>query len=71
MVSSPAGLDVGRTVDVVYLDFSKAFDNVSHNIFVMKLRNCGIDEWVERWTENWLTFKLSVMYSPTFLSHSI
>ena len=42
-------------MDVVYLDFSKAFDTVSHNIFFMKLRKCWIDEWTVRWTENWLT----------------
>ena len=36
---------LGRAVGVVYLDFSKAFDAVSHNILVMKLRKCGINEW--------------------------
>jgi len=40
---------------VVYLDFSKAFDTVSHNILVMKLRKCGIDEWTVRWIEKCLT----------------
>lgn len=39
-------VDGGKVVDVVYLDFSKAFDTVSHNILTMKLRNCGIDEWM-------------------------
>ena len=48
-------VDRGRTVDVVYLDFNKAFDTVSHNIFVMKLRKCGIDDWMVRWINNWLT----------------
>jgi len=33
-----------RAVDVVYLDFRKAFDTVSHNILVGKLRKCGLDE---------------------------
>ncbi|GAB0187006.1 mitochondrial enolase superfamily member 1 [Grus japonensis] len=47
-------VDEGRAVDVVYLDFSKAFDTVSHNIFVSKLRKCGLDEWTVRWIENWL-----------------
>ncbi|GAB0208567.1 mitochondrial enolase superfamily member 1 [Grus japonensis] len=47
-------VDEGRAVDVVYLDFSKAFDTVSHNILIDKLRKCGLDEWTVRWVENWL-----------------
>jgi len=47
-------VDEGRAVDVVYLDFSKAFDTVSHNILIGKLRKCGLDEWSVRWIENWL-----------------
>ncbi|GAB0206539.1 feather keratin Cos2-3-like [Grus japonensis] len=38
-------VDEGRAVDVVYLDFSKAFDTISHDILVGKLRKCGWDEW--------------------------
>jgi len=37
-------VDEGRAVDVVYLDFSKAFDTVSRNILLGKLRKCGLDE---------------------------
>jgi len=37
--------DEGRTVDVVYPDFSKAFDTVSQNTLLGKLRKCGLDEW--------------------------
>jgi len=47
-------VDEGRAVVVVYLDFSKAFDTVSHNILLRKLRKCGLDEWSVRWIENWL-----------------
>ena len=47
-------VDEGRAVDVVYLDFSKAFDTVSHNIFIGKVRKCGLDERTVRWIENWL-----------------
>jgi len=47
-------VDEGRAMDVVYLDFSKAFDTVSHNILLGKVRKCGLDEWSGRWTENWL-----------------
>jgi len=45
-------VDEGRAMDVVYLDFSKAFDTVSHNILISKLRKCGLDEWSVRWIEN-------------------
>jgi len=47
-------VDEGRAVDVVYLDFSKAFDTVSHNILLGKLRKYGLDEWSMRWIENYL-----------------
>jgi len=47
-------VDEGRAVDVVYLNFSKASDSVSHNILLGKLRKCGLDEWTVRWIENWL-----------------
>lgn len=41
-------------MDSVYLDFSKIFNIVSLKVLVGKLRKCGIDEWTERCTENWL-----------------
>ncbi|PKU38375.1 rna-directed dna polymerase from mobile element jockey-like [Limosa lapponica baueri] len=47
-------IDEGRAVDVVYFDFSKAFDTVSHSILIDKLRKCGLEEWTVRWIENWL-----------------
>ncbi|KAK4824621.1 hypothetical protein QYF61_016927 [Mycteria americana] len=47
-------VDKGRAVDIVDLDFSKAFDTVSHKIVTDKLLMYGLDKQAERWIENWL-----------------
>ncbi|KAK4824336.1 hypothetical protein QYF61_013671 [Mycteria americana] len=47
-------MDEGKAVDVVYLDFSKAFDTVSHSILLEKLAAHGLDGCTLRWVKNWL-----------------
>ncbi|CAM5117140.1 unnamed protein product [Natator depressus] len=47
-------VDEGKAVDVLFLDFSKAFDTVSHSILVSKLKKYGLDERTIRWVESWL-----------------
>ncbi|CAM5114249.1 unnamed protein product [Eretmochelys imbricata] len=47
-------MDEGKAVDVLFLDFSKAFDTVSHSILASKLKKYGLDEWTIRWIESWL-----------------
>ncbi|XP_074716553.1 neuronal acetylcholine receptor subunit alpha-10-like [Strix uralensis] len=44
-------LDEGKAVDVVYLDFSKAFDTVSHSILLAKLAARGFDGHTLCWDE--------------------
>ncbi|RMB92607.1 hypothetical protein DUI87_30916 [Hirundo rustica rustica] len=44
----------GRAVDVVYLDFSKAFDTVSHSTLLDKQAACGLDRSTLCWVRNWL-----------------
>ncbi|KAK4815565.1 LOW QUALITY PROTEIN: hypothetical protein QYF61_004082 [Mycteria americana] len=47
-------VDEGKAVDVVYLNFSKAFDMVSHSILLEKLAAHGLDGCTLRWVKNWL-----------------
>ncbi|GAB0189046.1 hypothetical protein GRJ2_001369900 [Grus japonensis] len=47
-------VDEGKAVYVTYLDFSKAFDTVSHSILLEKLVAHGLDRCTLRWVKNWL-----------------
>ncbi|CAM4695511.1 unnamed protein product [Lepidochelys kempii] len=47
-------VDEGKAMDLLFLDFSKAFDTVSHSILASKLKKYGLDEWTIRWIESWL-----------------
>ncbi|KAM9601977.1 melatonin receptor type 1B isoform 1-T1 [Morphnus guianensis] len=47
-------VDEGKAVDVVYLDFSKAFDTVSHSILLEKLAAPVLDGCTLHWVKNWL-----------------
>ena len=45
----------GNSVDVVYLDYSKAFDVVDHHILLRKLRKVGISGKIGKWIHNYIT----------------
>ena len=47
-------VDEGKAVDVVYMDFSKAFDKVPHGRLVKKVQSLGIDAGVIKWIQQWL-----------------
>ena len=47
-------IDSGDSVDVVFLDFAKAFDKVPHKRLMLKLENHGITGKISRWVGEWL-----------------
>ena len=71
-------LDDGKQTDVLIMDFSKAFDKVSHNFLIHKLNHYGIKVKVNNWIERFLsgrtqavivvgenfTYLLSIMECP-------
>ena len=47
-------LEEGLNVDVVYLDFAKAFDKVDHNLVLKKAQAMGIDGQLLSWLQEFL-----------------
>ena len=47
-------VDQGHAVDIVYLDFAKAFDKVPHIRLIMKCQGLGIRGKVLAWVAEWL-----------------
>ena len=48
-------MEEGRNVDVIYLDFSKAFDKLDFTITLDKLQKIGVTGKLIRWIRNFLT----------------
>ena len=47
--------DDGKCFDVIFLDFSKAFDVICHKRLMVKLQAVGICDKILRWLENWIS----------------
>ena len=47
-------VDQGNALDIVYLDFSKAFDKVPHRRLLEKIRAHSVGGQVLRWIQKWL-----------------
>ena len=48
-------LDEGSPVDIIYLDFQKAFDKMPHQRLLPKLKAHGFGDGIIDWIEQWLT----------------
>ena len=48
-------IDEGSPVDIIYLDFQKAFDKMPHQRLLLKLKAHGIRDGLIDWIEQWLT----------------
>ena len=47
-------VDEESPVDIIYLDFKKAFDKVPHQRLLLKIKAYGIGNEMINWIEKWL-----------------
>ena len=59
-------LESGKQIDALYLDFSKAFDSLSHGLLVKKLSKYGANDATTKWMTSYLAGrKLQVRVGQT------
>ena len=59
----------GHETDVIYLDFSKAFDKVDHEILVRKMSNCGIKGPLLNWLTDFLSGRFQTVHVNSYKSN--
>ena len=64
-------LENGHQVDIIYTDFSKAFDRVSHDILLNKLRVLGLNAPLLLWLRSYLCGRRQIVRIANFNSYEI
>jgi len=64
-------LDMGQCVDVLYLDFSKAFDSVSHSKLLYKLQSFHFAEKIIKWISCFLSGRTQAVKCNKSISTSV
>ena len=50
-----SALDIGKEIDAVFLDFTKAFDTVPHQRLLVKLKSFDINNSIISWISSFLS----------------
>lgn len=61
-------MDSGSQVDVVYTDYSKAFDRIDHITLLSKLRNIGIHGDLLRWLISYIDMRSQAVVIKNYIS---
>ena len=64
-------LNCKESVDVIFIDFAKAFDSVVHNKLILKLRKYGIDGFILKWLETFLQNRSQIVKINNSFSESL
>lgn len=61
-------IDRRKQIDIVYFDFAKAFDRVSHTKLIYKLQLMGFPNYICTWIKNWISNRKFVVKYDSSLS---
>lgn len=61
-------MDSGSQIDVVYTDYSKAFDRIDHTILISKLQNIGIHGDLLRWFSSYVDMRSQAVVINNYIS---
>ena len=64
-------IELGHNFDVIYTDFSKAFDSVPNKCLQVKLESIGIEGQVLRWLKAFLTGRMHRVSAEGELSEGV
>ena len=59
-----------KCVDIIYIDFAKAFEVVSHEKLVFKLKLYGISNKIIKWFYNCLSNRSQIAWVENYFSNS-
>ena len=59
-----------KCVDIIYIDFAKAFDVVSHEKLLFKLKSYGISNKIIKWSYNLLSNRSQITRVDNYFSNS-
>ncbi|CAG9137015.1 unnamed protein product [Plutella xylostella] len=61
-------MEEGFETDVIYTDYSKAFDRIDHSILIMKLESAGIRGDLLRWFRSYISNRSQVVVTSNYIS---
>lgn len=64
-------MDQRKQIDVIYTDFTKAFDRVNHDLLIAKLKHNGVHGSLLRWIESYIKNRSQFVVSNGYTSRKI
>ena len=61
----------GNSARICFIDYTKAFDLIDHNILIIKFERLGLDCWIINWLRDYLSDIEQRVKLRSFMFHSL